>query len=66
MAVHNDTFHSTLGHGFIASVVNSAYRALASVSAWNDARVTRNVLNKLTDRELDDIGLTRGDIPFIH
>lgn len=29
---------------------------------WNDARVTRKALNSLTDRELDDIGLVRGDI----
>ncbi|QCO55191.1 DUF1127 domain-containing protein [Pseudorhodobacter turbinis] len=37
----------------------------ANVIAWNDARVTRNSLNKLSDRELDDIGLTRGDIAGI-
>ncbi|MBY6089009.1 DUF1127 domain-containing protein [Maritimibacter alkaliphilus] len=35
---------------------------LAAISDWNDARVTRNALSKLSDRELDDIGLTRGDI----
>ena len=35
---------------------------IAAVSAWNDARVTRNALHKLSDRELDDIGLSRGDI----
>jgi uncharacterized protein YjiS (DUF1127 family) len=35
---------------------------LAAVAAWNDARVTRNALGKLSDRELDDIGLCRGDI----
>ncbi|WP_102222718.1 DUF1127 domain-containing protein [Acidimangrovimonas sediminis] len=29
---------------------------------WNDTRLTRNALDKLTDRELDDIGLCRGDI----
>jgi uncharacterized protein YjiS (DUF1127 family) len=34
-------------------------------AAWNDARVTRGALNKLTDRELDDIGLCRGDIDMI-
>ncbi len=33
--------------------------------AWNDARVTRNALGKLSDRELDDIGLSRGDIADI-
>ena len=36
-----------------------------SVRAWNDARITRNALNRLTNRELDDIGLVRGDIDAI-
>ncbi|MGH1424462.1 MAG: DUF1127 domain-containing protein [Pseudooceanicola sp.] len=40
---------------FIVTVINAA-------NDWNDARVTRNALSKLTDRELDDIGLCRGDI----
>ena len=40
-------------------------KLLATISAWNDARMTRNALNRLTDRELDDIGLCRGDIEFI-
>jgi len=44
------------------SGLSSAYGVLA---AWNDARVTRKALNKLSDRELDDIGLCRGDIEFI-
>jgi len=34
----------------------------AAFTVWNTARVTRNALMKLTDRELDDIGLTYGDI----
>ncbi|MFN3211228.1 MAG: DUF1127 domain-containing protein [Roseovarius sp.] len=37
-------------------------RLVATVSAWNDARVTRNALNRLSDRELADIGLSRSDI----
>ena len=37
-------------------------RLVAAVSTWNDARVTRNALSRLSDRELDDIGLSRGDI----
>ncbi|MDF3907543.1 DUF1127 domain-containing protein [Paracoccus sp. AS002] len=37
-------------------------RVTAMVAAWNDARITRSELNRLTDRELTDIGLTRGDI----
>ncbi len=43
---------------FFASLV-------ANVIAWNDARVTRNALNALTDRELEDIGLSRGDIEYV-
>ena len=30
--------------------------------AWYDRRMTVKALNGLTDRELDDIGLMRGDI----
>lgn len=41
--------------GFVSNLI-------ATVIAWNDARVTRKALNSLTDRELDDIGLVRGDI----
>ena len=50
----------------------TTYRTFIGVSgvvshllAWNDARVTRNSLNRLSDRELDDIGLCRGDIDLI-
>ncbi len=31
-------------------------------TAWNDSRQTRNALSQLSDHELEDIGLTRGDI----
>ncbi len=37
-------------------------RLAAALSRWNDARLTRNALNRLSDRELEDIGLSRGDI----
>ncbi|CUH78711.1 DUF1127 domain-containing protein [Tropicibacter naphthalenivorans] len=36
--------------------------AVSAFSAWNDTRITRKSLSALTDRELDDIGLGRGDI----
>ena len=46
-----------------------ATRVLADVvgriAAWNDARVTRKALSQLSDRELDDLGLNRGDIDDI-
>lgn len=35
---------------------------LGRVIAWNDRRVTVKMLRTLTDRELADIGLERGDI----
>ncbi len=35
---------------------------LAAVAVWNDARLTRKALSRLSSRELDDIGLTRGEI----
>ena len=38
---------------------------VAGFAAWNDARVTRKALSKLSDRELDDIGLCRGDIEMM-
>lgn len=46
---------------FFATFAN----AFADIADWNDSRVTRSKLNKLTDRELDDIGLCRGDIDLM-
>lgn len=40
-------------------------RIVATVTAWNDARITRRELSSLTEAELDDIGLCRGDIERI-
>ncbi len=51
-----------LSFGRISSFVVSMFGAVA---AWNDARVTRKSLSKLTARELDDIGLCYGDIDMI-
>ena len=45
--------------------VNLMSNVFATFGAWNDARVTRKALSKLTDRELDDIGLCRGDIEMM-
>lgn len=47
------------------SVTGMITRLAAIVADWNDARVTRKALSRLTDRELDDIGLCRGDIDQI-
>jgi uncharacterized protein YjiS (DUF1127 family) len=45
--------------------INALSNVALTFAAWNDARVTRKALNKLSDRELDDIGLCRGDVDFI-
>lgn len=50
----------------------SIHRTVSSLLAlpkmlyqWNLGRQTRNALHKLSDKELDDIGLERGDIDVI-
>lgn len=40
-------------------------RSFGAFSAWNDARITRKALSKLSARELEDIGLSYGDIDDI-
>ena len=35
------------------------------LAAWRRYRDAVRELSQLTDRELDDIGIRRGDIPFI-
>jgi uncharacterized protein YjiS (DUF1127 family) len=32
---------------------------------WRRYRQTVNELNRLSNRELNDLGITRGDIPFV-
>jgi uncharacterized protein YjiS (DUF1127 family) len=38
---------------------------MGALQDWNDARITRKALSRLSARELDDIGLCRGDIDAI-
>ena len=37
-------------------------RMFDALLTWNNRRVTRNELHRLSDRELEDIGLTRAEI----
>lgn len=61
-----DTTRTTYG---TASAVNRFFARFsdmaASVEAWNDARITRKALAELSDRELEDIGLIRGNIDYV-
>ncbi|WP_432640323.1 DUF1127 domain-containing protein [Albidovulum sp.] len=53
-------------HRPVAGSISGIFGLFVSAFAgWNDARVTRSALSKLSDRELDDIGLSRGDIEMI-
>ncbi|ASM73009.1 MULTISPECIES: DUF1127 domain-containing protein [Roseobacteraceae] len=58
-----DTTRTTYGSAIVAGrITRTIFNVIASVMAWNDARVTRKALSALSDRELQDIGLSRGDI----
>jgi len=46
----------------VAEFFHSIWTAIAS---WNDRRLTRKALTALSARQLDDIGLNRGDIDRI-
>lgn len=52
------TQHAHAAPGFLSRLVTAAL-------SWNDRRATRNALSRLSDRELEDIGLCRGDIDTV-
>lgn len=61
-----DISRSPAGEPSLRGRLSATLVALVSALAvWNDTRVTRKALSQLTDRELDDIGLCRGDIDDI-
>lgn len=61
-----DTTHPAYGAAPVAGKISGFFTSLiASIVSWNDARLTRNALSGLTDRELSDIGLERGDIEMV-
>lgn len=65
MAAYETSRPAPFGAISIFRAVQGVSSFFEMMSAWNDARVTRKALSKLTDRELDDIGLCRGDIELI-
>ncbi|WP_083100955.1 DUF1127 domain-containing protein [Pseudophaeobacter leonis] len=61
-----DTTRTTYGStGLFCRIGASFLSATAAVMSWNDARATKTTLAALSDRELADIGLCRGDIEAI-
>ena len=65
MAAYESSRAAPLGAISIFRSVQMFSGAFAAFSAWNDARVTRRALGRLSDRELDDIGLCRAEVNMI-
>lgn len=66
MALYENSRPMVDGHRLLgARHGNFVARIAGALADWNDRRLTRNALSRLTDRELDDIGLNRGDIDVI-
>ncbi len=60
---HFETSRSQFGGPSLAGRLSATVASvLSELVAWNNARMTRNALAGLSDRELDDIGLSRGTI----
>lgn len=56
---------STNSFGARLRPVQALIAIVAKIAAWNDGRATRKALCRLSDHELDDLGLCRGDIDDI-
>lgn len=65
MAAFDTTRPAPFGAISIFRFIQFVGNAYSAFSTWNDARVTRNALGKLSDHELDDIGLCRGEVEMI-
>ena len=60
-----DAFFWSEPHASSTGLMLSLARASRAVSEWRRHRRTAAELNALTDRELADIGLTRGEIGHV-
>ena len=57
--------HAPLGAVTVLRVVDAMTSVKTSIVEWYEARETRKALARLTDAQLDDIGLSRADIAKI-
>ncbi|WP_146344477.1 DUF1127 domain-containing protein [Falsiphaeobacter marinintestinus] len=65
MAAFDTTRTTYESHGLFGRIGTVYSNLVSTLASWNDARVTRKALSTLSDRELDDIGLSRGDIDLV-
>lgn len=57
--------HAPIGAVTTLRVVDAVINVKSNLVEWNKARATRRALSVLTDRQLDDIGLTRKEIELV-
>ena len=60
-STHTSAGFASVANRFAAFVMGPVH----AIAEWNSARATRIALGALTDRELEDIGLIRGDIETV-
>lgn len=65
MATYETSRAAPFGAITVFRMVQVVSNVATNLQAWNSARVTRKALSRLSNRELDDIGLCRGDIDMI-
>ncbi len=65
MAAYQTSAAAPFGAITAYRIVKKVADGIEAVRDWNDRRVTRKALSRLSDRELDDIGLCRGDVEMI-
>ncbi|MFO1208916.1 MAG: DUF1127 domain-containing protein [Amaricoccus sp.] len=65
MSSHQIVRAAPLGSVSIFRVVAAVERLVAATAAWRNARATERELRKLSDAQLEDVGLFRGQIADI-
>ena len=61
-----DTNRTSFSPTTVAARISGVlHTAIETAVSWNDARMTRSALSSLSNRELEDIGLTRADIDMV-
>ena len=54
--------HAPVGAVATLRVVDALMHVKDAVVSWNQTRVTRKILSRLSEHQLNDIGLTRSDL----
>lgn len=65
MAAYETTRPAPVGAITTFHLVQGIWTLVQKLRDWNEVRLTRHALDKLSDRELEDIGLCRSDIERI-